>query len=122
MGKRNRSAVTNGSSAFLPGVDQRSAIARRFRDVLSEIVSDMGGGEGLSEGQRQLARRAATICVQCERMEAQAASGEEIDMELYGRLADRLGRTFQRLGLKRVARDVTPDLNDYLECKKANGL
>ena len=67
----------------------------------------MGGREaGLSEGQRQLARRAATIAVACERMEGQSAIGKEIDLEQYGRLTDRLGRAFQRLGLHRQPRDI----------------
>jgi hypothetical protein len=39
-------------------------------------------------------------------MEGQAAIGEEINLETYGALTDRLGRTFQRLGLKRQPRDV----------------
>jgi hypothetical protein len=39
-------------------------------------------------------------------MEGRAALGEEIDLEEYGRLTDRLGRAFQRLGLERRARTV----------------
>jgi hypothetical protein len=41
-------------------------------------------------------------------MEGQAAAGAEIDVERFGTLTDRLGRTFQRLGLKRQQRNVTP--------------
>ena len=41
--------------------------ARRFRDILAEIISDLGGHDGgLSEAQRQLARRCATIAIACE--------------------------------------------------------
>jgi hypothetical protein len=109
-----RSKVSNQSATFLDGVDGRSALARRFRDVLAEIISDLGGHDaGLSEVQRQIARRIATIAVECERLEAQAMSGETIDLELYGRLADRLGRACQRLGIKRQARTV--GLVDILE-------
>jgi hypothetical protein len=105
---RGRSAVSNGTRLFVqrPG---DTAWARRFRDVLLEIISDLGGLDVLSEGQKQLARRAATLCITCERMEGRAAAGEEIDLVAYGMLTDRLGRTFARLGLKRHARDVTPD-------------
>jgi hypothetical protein len=106
----HRSAVTNGRRLHVnpPG---DSAWSRRFRDVLSEIISDLGGHDaGLSEGQRQLARRCATIAIQCERMEGLAAAGAEIDLEQYGTLTDRLGRAFGRLGLKRHSRDVTPTL------------
>jgi hypothetical protein len=69
----------------------------------------------LSEGQRQLSRRAAMLSVECERMEGQAVAGKTIDLETFGKLTDRLGRTFQRLGLRRKQRDVTPDLRTYLK-------
>ena len=72
------------------------------------------GPDGLSEGQRQLARRAATIAIACERLEGEAAAGNEIDLEVYGTLTDRLGRCFQRLGLKRQVRDTGLTLNDIM--------
>ena len=40
-------------------------------------------------------------------------------LEVYGQLTDRLGRAFQRLGLKRVMHDVTPDLGAYLTATAA---
>jgi hypothetical protein len=111
---RQRSRVTNGKSYFVEA-DGRGPWARRWSDVLGEIVSDIGGHDaGLSEGQRQLARRAATIAIACERMEGEAATGKAIDLEQYGRLTDRLGRAFQRLGLRRQARDIGPTLGDLM--------
>ena len=44
-------------------------MSRRFRDVLSAIIGDLGGSEQLSEAQRQLARRVALMSIQCEAME-----------------------------------------------------
>ena len=110
---RHRSAVTNGKRLHVvqPG---DTAWARRFRDVLAEIISDLGGADLLSEGQRQLARRCATISIACEKLEGDAAAGATIDLETYGKLTDRLGRTFQRLGLKREPRDVGPSLADLI--------
>jgi hypothetical protein len=108
-----RSRVTNGKTWFVEG-DGRGAWARRWRDIVGEIINDLGGPGLLSEGQKQLVRRCATIAIACERAEAKAAAGEDIDLEVYGTLTDRLGRTFQRLGLERVARDVTPTLGELL--------
>jgi len=120
--RAGRSAVTNGKRLHVvrPG---DTAWARRFRDVLAEIIGDLGGRDVLSEGQRQLSRRAATISIMCEKLEGEAAAGNEIDLDLYGTLTDRLGRCFHRLGLKRQARDVTPSLSEYLAraSEEANG-
>jgi hypothetical protein len=175
-----KSRVSNGSHLFITGPAQ-SAASRRLADVLSEIVGDLGGSDNLSEGQRQLARRAAALSVACERLEATicngvssaaeaafteasgglspyvilreagrilhgigrtrggndikamaaltddklavvtdllkaagelaakaiaAGSAQSADLQLYGMLADRCGRTFSRLGIKRQPRDL----------------
>src|SRR5436309_888289 len=111
-GADHRSAVTNGKRLHVvrPG---GTAWARRFRDVLAEIVSDLGGADQLSEGQRQIARRCATIAISCEAMEGEAAAGRPIDLDVYGTLTDRMGRAFQRLGLRRRAKPVET-LQEYL--------
>ena len=82
--KRNRSRLRNGGW-FSNDADWRSAEARRFKEIFSKIVSDLGGADTLSEGQLQLARRAAFLCVQCESIEDQATDGKEIDLEAWAR-------------------------------------
>jgi hypothetical protein len=53
-----KSRVTNRpNELFVEPVDKRSAAARPFKDVLAAIVSDLGGADRLSEGQKQLCRR-----------------------------------------------------------------
>lgn len=106
-----RSAVSNGKRLHVipPGDGKWS---RRFRDVLSEIISDLGGNQGLSEGQRQLARRCATLSIMCEKIEGEAAAGADIDLDEFAKLTGILGRTFWRLGLKRQSRDISPTLSD----------
>ena len=64
-----RSRVTNGS-AVLPGVDGRSTWVRRLRDLISVHIEDLGGDDSISEAERSLVRRAATMTVELERMEA----------------------------------------------------
>lgn len=107
--RTTRSAITNGSRLLGGDVDGRSAVAKRYRDILAEISSDVGGADIMSEGQRQLARLAAAMSVEAEQMAGRSISGETpLDVEAFGKLADRIGRTFQRLGLKRVAKPVGP--------------
>src|SRR4051794_26833595 len=105
-----RSRVTNGRSLFSSDlIDGRSAMSRRFRDILTAIVGDLGGSDRLSEGQKQLARRIALLSVTCEAMEAKSIAGEPIDIDQFGQMTDRIGRACQRLGLRRVPKEVVPD-------------
>jgi hypothetical protein len=69
---RNRSRVTNGKSAFIESADGRGPYFRRWRDIVAEISNDLGGADLLSEAQKQLIRRAATISVSCEKLEQKA--------------------------------------------------
>jgi hypothetical protein len=102
--------------------DGRSATARRFKDLVEDICGDLGGAANLSEGQRQLVRRAAMLSAESERLEAMAVRGEpDFDIDLYGMICDRLGRLFGRLGLERRPKDVTPSLGAYLAGKATHG-
>jgi hypothetical protein len=114
---KGRNRVTNGNALFIEG-EQRSKAAKRFRDIVSAVTADLGGADRLSEGQKQLVGRCSLISVECERMEARSVAGEDIDLELFGTLTDRLGRTLARLGLRRVPKVVeTPSLEQYLAAK-----
>jgi hypothetical protein len=53
------------------------------------------------------------LAVEAEKLEARSI-GEDIDLDRFGMMTDRLGRALWRLRLKRVPRDVTPDLKSYL--------
>lgn len=124
MPSAQRSRVANGSTLWIneASVDSRSREVRRFRDILAEIISDLGGQVTLSEGQRQMARRCAMLAMQCEVMESSAISGGPFNVEIYGTVTDRLGRAFQRLGLRRVKRDMTPSLADIVARHRAEGV
>ena len=71
----------------------------------------------LSDGQRQLARRCATIAIECEKLKFCASSGRQIDLDCCGQVTDRLGLAFGRLGLKRAARDLAPSLGEYVAAR-----
>ncbi len=108
-----RSAVTNGRSLFIDG-DGRGAHARRFRDVLWQIVEDLGGREDISEGQRVLARQAAGLNTLAEDMLSKIGKGEAVCVEDYVRIVNALNRTLGSLELKRRQRDVTPNPLEYI--------
>ena len=106
-------ATRRGTGAVvLAGVDGRSMMARRFREIVTGIESDLGGD--LTEAQMHLAARAATLACWAEEREAELARGEEFDAAQYATIANALRRLLSDLGLERRSRDVTPTLHDYL--------
>lgn len=116
-----RSRLTNGSHV-MPGVDGRSVWARRFRDLMQLHIADLGGDDAVSEAERSIVRRTSAIEVELERMELQFATANAAtpaDLDLYQRASNTMRRHLEALGLKRVARDVTPSLNDYIQKRGA---
>ena len=111
-----RTSVANGSR-ILDGVDGRSLAARRFAEVAAAIASDLGGEDHVTELQRHLIRSVSGMVVLRERLDAKSINGESVNTAQYCRLANSTRRVAATLGLSRVAKDVTPDLQTYLASK-----
>jgi hypothetical protein len=109
-----RSRITNHSD-LLPGLDGRTAAARRFRDLVSAYIADQGGIDRCSEIKLGLLRRLAATTVQSEIIEARMVNGEAIDISTLCTLASTSVRIAQRLGIERVPKNVTPTLNEYID-------
>lgn len=110
---RQRARATN-DPAMLVGADQRTAEARRFRDVAAALISDQGGVTECSEAKLQLIRRLAGVAVLCEALEEKIAAGATLDISAYSILVGAANRIAQRLGLSRNARKIET-LDDILE-------
>ncbi|MDF0583307.1 hypothetical protein [Bradyrhizobium yuanmingense] len=110
--------MTNGSRLHIELRDKQSPWARRLRDLLALMVSDLGGCENCSEAEKSLVRRASMLTLQLELIEQKWAQsgGEASDKSLitYQRVANSLRRILESIGLKRRSRDITPSLTDYL--------
>ncbi len=112
-GANARSKVTNGVR-LLPGLDGRSTWSRRFHDLVSLHAQDAGGVDSLSEAQVSLIRRAAALEVTLENLELDMACGREVDLDQYSRCAGHLRRILETVGIRRVAREVSPSLADII--------
>jgi hypothetical protein len=117
--KRNcRSKVSNGSRLFLEQIDGRSAMARRFKDLVHDFTGDLGGRDMLSEGQRQLIRRTSLVGAICEKLEQDAVlEKSSFSIDDYVVLVNCQRRLCETLGLRRVARDSGATLEQYLDAK-----
>jgi hypothetical protein len=87
-------------------------MARRFREITAEVECDLGGD--LTEAQRHLVARAATLAIWCEARETELAQGLEFDALQYATVSNALRRLLADLGLERKSRDVTPSLATYI--------
>lgn len=105
-----RTRVGNGS-AVLQAPDGRSVEFRRYREILANLATDMGGDP--TEAQEQIARRAAMLAIWCEQQDASAALGAPIDIAAYTTASNSLRRLLESLGLERKARNVTPTITEY---------
>src|SRR5262249_16432348 len=115
---KNRSRISNNRE-ILPGVDQRLGIARRYRDLIVQIATELGGLDRISETRLQLIRRFAGSAVLAEELDARIARGEEISIAEYAALSSTLVCLGSRIGLSRLPREVDQSLDQYLRDKFA---
>jgi hypothetical protein len=104
---------------MLAGVDGRSAEARRYRDLAMSFADDLGGAAVLTEAQRALVFQAAALVVQSEALNGAMIRGESVDVEQQTRVANALGRTLNRLGIRKRP-SPAPTIAEYLAARKAD--
>ena len=98
---------------MLCGVDGRIAAARRYRDVAMALADDLGGQDKLSEPAKILVRQAAALTVQVEGLQSKIVAGDDVNLEQLTRLSNVLGRTIQRIGLKKPKPKAISPLVDH---------
>ena len=112
---RVTNAVARGSVLWLDNVDKRGPIPRRFKDIVSLVTGDLASEPAqLSEGQRQIIKRIASLSVWCKSQECRMADGDEIDILEFQRVSNTLRRLCESIGLERRQRDVGLTLGELL--------
>ena len=115
--KRTRSAVTNRSRAH-QNTDERSAGARRFRDLVEAYEAEIGGT--LSESETGLVRQAAALALRCEQLQAAIVRGEIVDDDLLIRISGTAKRLLGAIAVKSDGRKPSgPSMLDYMAQRAA---
>jgi len=91
-----------------PLADGRTVWAKRWNDLVLLHASDLGGFGMVSEAQLSVCKRCATLETMLEKWEGEMSIGQPVDADAYGRVAGRLARLFELIGIKRIARPVDP--------------
>jgi hypothetical protein len=107
-----RTALGNGGE--LAGVDGRSHVARRYRELAALISRDASPNADLTEAQKQLIRSAAGLIVLRERLDVKAIKGEQVDCGEYCSLSNTLRRVLVTIGLDRTPCEVNSTYDDDL--------
>jgi hypothetical protein len=97
--RHSRARVTN-RPLLIDGVDRRTSAARRFRDVMANLVREHSGGEGvgtLSTVEFGLIRQAAAMTVQAEKLQTLVASGKRVKADELIRLSSEARRLMAAL-------------------------
>jgi hypothetical protein len=110
-----RSKITNGSR-LLYGIDGRSAAARRYRDLISDLIREHGGAKAMSTVDLGLIRQAAAITLQAELLQARIVRGEVVSADELIRLSSEARRILSSLR-KRVPPVRPPTLAEYLTAR-----
>jgi hypothetical protein len=112
-----RSRVGNGK-VLVPGIDGRSAGARRLRDVIEDLTADMGGN--LGEAERLQVRTVAGLVVHAEQLTADMLNGKPVDSEQITRVSNSAARLLTSLKAKRKAKAPTAlTLRERLQAEAA---
>ena len=115
---QGRSRTTNGAQ-LLRGIDGRSPIARRLRDILRGYHEEF---HVTTEHERTLARQAATLAVVSEELQAQLVRGELVDADTITKLTGQLRRVLADLRQRtRADQPAPPSLHDHLAIDDLDG-
>ena len=100
-------------------IDGRTKARRRFDAIAEGIAEDLGGEDQLSTVQRHLVEACAGAAVHVHDLNARLLLGEEVDITAHASAISTMVRIAARIGIHRVARDITPpSVADYLKHKQ----
>ena len=95
---------------------RRAGAARRVRTYARRLERDLGGD--LSVQQQQLVARASMLAVLCEHTETSLLLGHPASIADYLAAVSVQKQLLAALGLRRVPRDITPTLDQYLDLQQ----
>lgn len=98
----------------LNDLDKRTRAHRDTSELRESIAADLGGWDALSAMQAEVITAAALMGAMIRDRAASYLEGQSVDLASFITLANAQRRHLEALGLERRARNVTPDLRDYL--------
>src|SRR5215467_13621191 len=97
----------------LAELDGRTMAARQVRETMAAIESDLGGD--LTTAQKAIVERAAITSAVLSDMATNWLTTGQLDAVLWATLSNLERRLYESIGLDRVARDVTPTIDEIAQ-------
>ena len=106
------------ATKFVPltrnALDKRSNAIKQFDAIASGIANDLGGSDQLTTVQRHLVEAFAGTAICVHDLNARLLLGQKIDILEFSTAISTMVRIASRVGVNRVANDVTPPpVDDY---------
>ena len=98
-------------------LDGRTRPAQLFDRLVAEIRSDLGGSDQLSAIERTLIDGYCGACVLLDDANARILLGQDVDVSVMSQLINSMTKIASKLGLQRRLKDVSPDLQTYLQAR-----
>jgi hypothetical protein len=89
-------------------IDGRTKARKQFDAIAEGIAEDLGGELHLSTVQRHLIEAFAGAAIHVHDLNARLLLGEQVDITAHASAISTMVRIASRIGMGRVARDVTP--------------
>ena len=93
----SRSPLAKHLRRVMPGIDLRSAKAKRWRVIYEEFRVRLEGPDGLSERDEQRARDWTVLEVARRDMQAEQIQGKTVDAKAYSQIVARLERADRQI-------------------------
>jgi hypothetical protein len=99
----------------LDALDSRTHAAAKAKALVSALESDLGGPDNVTVAERQIVQHAGVLGAVIEHQEALWLAGDEVDETALLAAVNCQRRLLETVGLRRRARDVTPNIHQYLK-------
>lgn len=100
-------------------LDGRTKSRRQFDAIAEGIARDLGGEGQLSTVQKHLVEAFAGAALHVHDLTAHLLLGEDVDIVAHSQAISTMVRVATRIGVRRLARDVSPSLADILREEEA---
>ncbi len=110
---KNQAPPDRFAPGWLEQLDGRTGIAQAMRQRYRTFTDDLGGHDRLSYQQRVLVERALWLEYYLADQERALAGGQEFDPGKYTQSVNALSGLIAKLGLTRVAKEVS--LHEYVK-------